>query len=157
MIAAVTGHRPDKLTGWDPLHPVIECVRKALRHAFASDWPQHVITGMALGVDTWAAEVCIELGIPFVAALPCTDWGVQWPPFAQTRQEKLLTHAKEVHIVSPGPYKPWKLQRRNEWMVDNCDVLLSIWDGSDGGTRNCLMYATEVGRTVKPLTWRQTL
>lgn len=154
MIIAITGHRPDKLGGWDPLHPVVAQVRKALRDALATDWPLHLITGMALGVDTWAAETCIEMGIPFVAALPCGAWGTQWPPFAQARQEKLLTKAKDVHVVSPGPYKPWKLQRRNEWMVDNCNMLLSVWDGSDGGTRNCLMYAAGVERTVKQLPWR---
>lgn len=157
LVVAVTGHRPDKLGGWDPLHPVVAQVRKALRDALAATWPAHVITGMALGVDTWAAEACLELGIPFVAALPCDNWGSQWPAYAQARQALLLAKAQRQHVVSPGPYKPWKLQRRNEWMVDQCALLLSVWDGSSGGTRNCLMYAAEVGRTVQALPWRTTV
>ncbi len=33
------------------------------------------------------------------------------------------------------------MQKRNEWMVDNCDMLVAVWDGTDGGTYNCIDYA----------------
>jgi uncharacterized phage-like protein YoqJ len=33
------------------------------------------------------------------------------------------------------------MQKRNEMMVDDCNLLLTLWDGSDGGTANCLGYA----------------
>lgn len=154
MIVAFTGHRPDKLGGWDPLHPVVDRVRHAIRRGLARNWPLYAISGFALGVDTWAAEICLEMGIPFVAALPCDNWGEQWPAFSRARQEKLLAKAKEIHVVSPGPYKPWKMQRRNEWMVDHCSRLLAVHDGSSGGTYNCLAYAAEVGREVEHLEWR---
>jgi uncharacterized phage-like protein YoqJ len=156
VIVAFTGHRPSKLGQWDPLHPVVAQVRKALRDALIADWPTHAISGMAQGVDTWAAEACVELGIPFVAALPCDGWSTNWPLPSQERYQALLGKAKEIVVVSPGPYKPWKMQRRNEWMVDGCTRLLSVWDGSTGGTFNCLAYAAEVKRTVKQLEWRTT-
>jgi uncharacterized phage-like protein YoqJ len=154
VILAFTGHRPDKLGGWDPLHPIVVRVRKALRNALAANWPLYAISGMAQGVDVWAAEVCVELGIPFVAALPCDGWGTNWPLPSQERYQALLCKAKEIHVISPGEYKPWKMQRRNEWMVDHCNLLLSVWDGSPGGTYNCLAYAAEVGRETKQLEWR---
>jgi len=109
---------------------------------------------MALGVDTWAAETCVELGIPFIAALPCDGWGENWPLPSQERYRALLNKAKEIHVVSAGPYKPWKMQRRNEWMVDHCSLLLSVHDGSAGGTFNCLEYAAHVKRQVKQLQWQ---
>lgn len=154
MIVAFTGHRPSKLGGWDPLHPVVARVRKGLRDTLASDWPTYAISGMALGVDTWAAEVCVELGIPFVAAVPCDDMGALWNLPSRRHHEELLKKAREVVVVSPGPFKPWKLQRRNEWMVDHCTRLLSVFDGSEGGTWNCLAYAAEVGREVRQVDWR---
>lgn len=130
-------------------------VRKALRDGLAANWPLYAISGMAQGVDTWAAEVCVEMGIPFVAALPCDGWGDQWPLLAQDRYRGLLNKAKEIHVVSAGPYKPWKTQRRNEWVVDHCTLLMSVFDGSQtGGTYNCLTYAAEVRREVLSLTWR---
>jgi uncharacterized phage-like protein YoqJ len=103
----------------------------------------------------WAAETCVELGIPFVAALPCDGWGDQWTSItARERHRALLHKAKEIHVVSPGPYKPWKMQRRNEWMVDHCTRLLAVFDGSPGGTYNCLAYAAEVKRETIYLPWQ---
>ena len=154
MIVAFTGHRPDKLGEWDPLHPCIARIRKALRDELAREWPHEAICGMALGFDTWAAETCVELGIPFTAALPCDGMEQIWPLPSQERWRALLLKAKTIHVVSPGPYKPWKLQRRNEWMVDNCTKLIAAFDGSPGGTYNCLAYAAEVQRPVKRLEWR---
>jgi uncharacterized phage-like protein YoqJ len=154
VIVAFTGHRPDKFGGWNPDNPVVEQVRRVLRDGLTANWPLYAISGMAQGVDQWAAEVCVEMGIPFVAALPCDGWGLQWPPLAQARYQVLLCKAKEIVVVSAGPYKPWKLQRRNEWMVDHCSRLLAVFDGSPGGTYNTLAYAVEVKREVVHLEWR---
>lgn len=153
MIIAFTGHRPDKLGGWDPLHPTVARVRKALRDGLIRNWPLCAISGMAQGVDQWAAETCVELGIPFVAALPCDRPETPWPLPTQERFRALLVKAKEVVIVAPGEYKPWKMQKRNEWMVDHCSKMLAVWDGSYGGTYNALEYAAQVGREVEHLHW----
>lgn len=155
MIVAFTGHRPDKIGFWDPLHPDVARVRKALRDGLAKNWPLYAISGMAQGVDTWAAEVCVEMDIPFIAALPCDGWGSQWSLPAQESYQALLKKAKEIVVVSSGPYKPWKLQRRNEYLVDHCNRLLAVFDGSPGGTYNCLVYAAEVKREVVRLEWRE--
>jgi len=148
MIVGFTGHRPDKLGAWDPLCPVVERVKTAIRQFLVETQPEHVITGMALGVDQWAAYEAIDLGIPFVAALPCDNPESPWPLTSQKRFHELLVKAQQVVVVSPGPYKPWKLQRRNEWIVQNCDLLAAVWDGSRGGTANCVGYARSIEREV---------
>jgi uncharacterized phage-like protein YoqJ len=43
--------------------------------------------------------------------------------------------------VSPGGFTSYAMQIRNEWMVDHCDLLVALWDGSPGGTGNCIRYA----------------
>lgn len=154
MIIAFTGHRPDKLGGWDPLHPIVGRVRKGLRDALAREWPIQAICGMALGVDTWAAETCVELGVPFIAAVACDDMESRWPLPSQERFRRLVALAQEVVVVSPGPYQPWKMQRRNEWMVDRCGRLYYVHDGSPGGTYNCLAYAAQVGRDMREIECR---
>lgn len=151
MIVAFTGHRPDKLGGWDPLHPIVGRVKYVIRHALIELWPKHVISGMALGVDQWAAQEAVDLGIPFVAALPCDNPETPWPLPSQERYRALLAKAAEVVVVRPGPYHSWKMDRRNEWMVDNCDLLLAVWDGSRGGTANCVAYARQVSRPIREL------
>ncbi len=146
MIVAFTGHRPQKLGGYGP-STMQTMVRVAVRTLLVEKGATAAISGMALGVDQWAAEVCVELGIPFTAAVPFVGQESQWPEESQRHYQLLLQRAYNVVVVSPGPYHPWKLQRRNEWMVDNCDVLLAFWDGSPGGTANCVRYAEEVRRT----------
>jgi uncharacterized phage-like protein YoqJ len=43
-------------------------------------------------------------------------------------------------------FSMWAYQLRNEFMVDAADVLAAFFDGSRGGTFNCVQYARSVGR-----------
>lgn len=179
MIVAFTGHRPSKLGGYGP-SPTQDRVRAAIRDVLENvgyhtcdcgksfwgrmsdlcpcgemrcgvvSYATEVISGMALGVDQWAAEICVELGIPFTAAVPCDGQEARWPSQSQDHYYELLHKAQHVQVICPGSYEVWKLQRRNEWMVNNCEVLVAVWDGSAGGTKNCVDYARRIGCDV----WR---
>lgn len=126
---AVTGHRPDKLGGWKTPNPIYHQVIQKLRETFEMFKPTLVITGMALGVDQWAAQVCIDLGIPFYAAIPFQDQDKIWPQAAKAKYQYLLSRAAGATIVSPGEYAAYKLQVRNQWMVDRCHQLIAVWNG----------------------------
>lgn len=139
MILGITGHRPAKLYG------KLEAVEVAIAVKLAELKPSRLITGMALGVDQIAAEKCIGLGIPFVAAVPFAGQESKWPERAQADYRRLLAHAAEVVIVSRGGYSFDKMHKRNRWIVDHCDRLLSVWNGTLGGTYNCVMYAMKRG------------
>jgi len=148
MIVAFTGHRPDKLGGYKlPNDTYIKVCRDI-------DWllkelnPEKVISGMALGVDQWAAHIAYKLGIPFVAAIPFEGQEMAWPEASQKTYRVLRKFASEEVIVSPGGYSADKMQVRNIWMVDNCDSLIAVWDGSKGGTGNCVEYAKSVERKI---------
>ena len=145
MIVAFTGHR--KLGGYGP-SPIQTAVRAAIKTLLVEHDVNEAVSGMALGVDQWAAEVCIELSIPFTAAVPFDGQEWRWPSAAQLRYRELIAKAWHVQVVCPGEYAAWKMQRRNEWMVNNSDTLLAVWDGSSGGTANCVQYAREVGREI---------
>lgn len=148
MIVAFTGHRPDKLGGYKlPNDTYIKVCRDI-------DWllkelnPEKVISGMALGVDQWAANIAYKLGIPFIAAIPFEGQELAWPEPSQKTYRILRKLASEEVIVSPGGYSADKMQVRNIWMVDNCDSLIAVWDGSKGGTGNCVEYAKSVDRRI---------
>ena len=79
--------------------------------------------------------------------MPCPKQHVRWTLGQQRKYKDLLASAAEFVMVSEA-YDDGCMQRRNEWMVDRCDVLLAVWDGSSGGTANCVRYAERVGRTV---------
>lgn len=146
MIVAGTGHRLGKLGGYSTgvKAKLTRIAMRGIRRSYATE----VITGMALGWDTALAVACWTLSIPFTAAVPFRGQESRWPKEGQELYHWLLDRAKEVVYVSDGGYAPWKMQARNEWMIDNCDGVLALWDGSNGGTGNCIAYADKVGRPV---------
>jgi|SRR5271166_744205 len=141
MIVAFTGHRPDKLGGYKLPNPTYIQICRELDKALKELQPEKVISGMALGVDQWAANIAHKLGIPFIAAIPFEGQEKAWPEESQRTYRLLRKLAAEEVIVTPGGYSPAKMQIRNEWMVDNCDTLIAVWNGSNGGTGNCVEYA----------------
>lgn len=138
-ILAGTGHRPDKLGGYgaDVSTRLVDLARAALMKYR----PEEVVSGMALGWDTALALAAIELGIPLTAAVPFEGQERKWRPEQQDLFRAILARAANVVIVSTGGYAVWKMQVRNEWMVDRASGVLALWDGSSGGTGNCIAYA----------------
>jgi uncharacterized phage-like protein YoqJ len=141
MIIAFTGHRPQKLGGFKLPNPIYINVCRQIEQTLKDLKPEKVISGMALGVDQWAAIISYRLGIPFIAAVPFIGQESVWANESKKIYNKLLSKAVEKVIVSDGEYSAQKLQIRNEWMVDHCDKLIGIWDGTPGGTGNCIKYA----------------
>lgn len=149
MIVAFTGHRPNKLSGGYKLpNPTYTKICQEIEAALKEMKPEKVISGMALGVDQWAAYIAYRLNIPFVAAIPFERQESKWPQQSQETYHKLVKLATEQVIVSPGGYSADKMQTRNKWMVDHCDKLIAIWDGSSGGTGNCIQYAKSVNKEI---------
>jgi uncharacterized phage-like protein YoqJ len=151
-----TGHRPDKFGSYDESIPLIVSVKAALAATIidliAKGYTKFICGG-ALGVDTWAAEIVIELkrthsNIVLVIARPFPSQSAMWPNEAKIRFQNMCSLADEVYDVSPNPYAAWKMQRRNQWMADNSDVLVAVFDGSNGGTANCVKYATLKLKTI---------
>ena len=97
------------------------------------------ISGGALGVDQWAAEIVIEVrserqkrspqkigGIQLVIARPFPSQPNRWPMEARRHYEKILQKADRIIETSDDPYAAWKLQKRNEWMVDNSGAIIAV-------------------------------
>jgi uncharacterized phage-like protein YoqJ len=163
MIIAATGHRPDKLGGYDAI------TRRRLK-GMAVDYlrqeqPARVISGMAQGWDQAVAAAAIELGIPFVAAVPFRGQEDRWPAQAQQRYNWLLGHASGDVLVFDGYPVGWEvnkaLQDRNVWMVDYVESrggkMAALWDGTSGGTCNCIRYAEKKGVPFDNLWGRWTM
>jgi len=147
-VVAFTGHRPAKIGGYDLPNPTYMHVCQEIDRVLRELKPDKVISGMALGVDQWAANVALKLNIPFIAAVPFLGQEGKWPNKSQQLYKKMLEKAAEIVIVSEGGYAASKLQIRNEWMVDRCDVLVAVFDGTSGGTANCVTYAKGKGKEI---------
>jgi uncharacterized phage-like protein YoqJ len=153
MIICGTGHRPDKLGGYGP-----QVADKLM--FLARDWlivyqPEHVISGGALGWDQALAWAAYATKTPFTMALPFPGFEDRWPEESKSKLHALMQLAEKVVFVNEGPYAGWKMQVRNEWMVNNSDQVLALWNGTEGGTANCVRYAKKVGKPIINLwdTW----
>jgi len=148
MIIGVTGHRPNKLGSFKIPNPTYNFVMDKTLSIIKEYKPTKIITGMCIGYDQWVANLAIKLKIPFVAAIPFLGQELLWPPDTQKYYRKLLSHAAQIEIVSAGAFASWKMQARNQWIVNNSDLIIAAFDGSRGGTFNCIEYAKENNKTI---------
>lgn len=160
---AGTGHRPDKLVSGGKRVGYTNAVLAALIGLAETELdllkPDEVISGVALGWDTALAIAAIRKGIPLTCAVPFEGQESKWPQESQDRYNKILSKAKAVVVVSEGGYSAQSMQARNVWMVDRAQKILALWNGTPGGTRNCIDYAAKVAvpvRNVWPL-WIKAL
>jgi len=158
MKIAITGHRPNKLgNDYDLTSPLMlkikSRIHKVIDHhimnLLPSDEDVTLITGMALGIDTLFAKIAIESKLPFIAAIPCIGQEKMWPDKSKDVYRSILANPFcKRHLVSETGYDNSVMQKRNIWMVDNCDLLIAVWDGTSGGTANCVKYAESIGKEI---------
>jgi len=146
-----TGHRPAKF-GQAQVELVKLRLADMISRLITERNAKHFIAGGAVGVDQWAAEAVLcarqEHDITLELALPFRGYDARWPAFSRKEYSHIRTLADKVTMVSEGRYHPSLYQHRNEYMVDHADCVIAVYDGSTGGTRNCVMYAMEQDKVV---------
>ena len=158
MIICGTGHRPDKLGGYGQgvRGKLISVAVKALYDLTAGTWKKGtiptVISGGALGWDQAIADAALQKSYNLHFYLPFEDFDRKWPDESRKHLKYQMVRAEEygglVKYISEPGYEVWKMQRRNEAMVDAADVVLALWNGTPGGTANCIRYAEKVGKKI---------
>ena len=148
-ILGITGHRPNKLGSYKIPNPIYNYIVSESKKAIHLIKPSKIITGMAIGYDQIIANLALELNIPFIAAVPFTGQELFWPPDSQEQYRDLLSKADDLVVVNKGGFAAWKMQTRNEWIVNNSDMMLAAFDGTKGGTANCVEYAKTKNKSVK--------
>ena len=141
-----TGHRPEKLTRDEK--SVMKDLEKEIRKA-VSDGLNVFITGMARGVDIWAAQIVLKLrdegcNVRLICACPYEGFELSWSQEWQKAYREILTVADFVKYVCNG-YGPACFQIRNEWMVNHSGRVIAVYNGENGGTKNTMDYAMKVG------------
>lgn len=148
MIISFTGHRLDKIGPITLDNPKYKKIYLNTEKVLKELNPEKAISGMAVGYDQIAAVICIRLGIPLVAAIPFVGQENVWPEKAKKTYYNILEKCDEKHIVSEGGYAAYKLQARNEWMVNHSNIIIAAFDGSSGGTANCIKYAEKHNKQI---------
>lgn len=155
---AFTGYRPHKLPfGDDESHPDCERLKQRLFCETLRLTREGVcvfISGMARGVDMWAAEIVLQLRdtlpsreIRLWAAIPYDRQANGWSPEEQVRYRGILDQADRIEYISHD-YFNGCLQKRNRWMIDQSTHLIAVYDGQPGGTKSTLDYARRKGLEI---------
>ncbi len=150
MKIAITGHRPNKLGNeYNQNGPISQWIKNQLIQIVKDKNPTQMISGMALGVDQIWALIAVWYNIPLLAAIPCIGQEKVWPKSSQDTYNNILKYEKcEKIIVSNCTYNSTVMQKRNEFMCDNSDMLICVWDGTKGGTKNCVDYAQKINKEI---------
>lgn len=143
MKLAITGHRPEKL----PQN--LNVLENKVEEVLVSLEPEKVYVGMAAGIDLMVAELCAKNNLPYVA---CKPWiGHKARAGSEQLYNFIIDNAFEVVNVMPvvGYPGPGAYEKRNRYMVDNADTVLSVWDGGEsGGTWRATSYAFKTRKVV---------
>jgi uncharacterized phage-like protein YoqJ len=175
-----TGHRPNKLFGYDwhtqGNQKLMRKLKEVILETLIKEWNDFTYTdsvhevkfifGGALGIDQMAFNVCFDIRDEYSGdyileiAVPFEGQERKWfnkddiarYKWQLNESDKITTVDKldkyKIKGLSEGEYHAAKLQKRNEYMVDNSDIVIAVHDGSKGGTANCVKYAEKSGRRI---------
>ena len=162
-VISLTGHRPDKLDGYDLTSDYYKRLRQRLVHIIERSLAQYPVvechSGMALGADTVWAEAIITCRdkygkdrVPFIAEIPDYKQSGRWPQKSRDKWSELMQHADRVNQYAPqnkGKSYAYILNQRNIGMITACDILIAIYDGvSSGGTANGVHDGRRMGKWI---------
>lgn len=138
----ITGNRPFKLDKDKAL-----IAKKEMLNAITKLHNKHddlvILTGMALGPDQWAADICAYYGIPFDAYLPFKDQDSRWKWHEQEHYAGLMSRARNVFIAETNaPIGGAAYLKRNSMMVNDCNCAIVVWNGE---------YQSGTGSTVRKI------
>ncbi len=155
-VCAFTGHRPSHFAfGYQEAHPDCIRIKSAIGLAISSLADRGVttfISGMAQGVDLWAArEVLKQQGqkdLRLITVQPCSNQADRWSESFRYEYNEILLLSDE-RVCLHETYTPYCMMERNRWMVDHADILLAVYDGgSSGGTASTVRYAQSKKREI---------
>ena len=145
-----TGHRPEKLAN-DPItvqRGLLKEIDAAIRDGITVFY-----SGMARGVDLWAAAIVLKRRekfpqIKLVCAIPYEGfenaWSEEWK-----RSYRSIRMLADDEIVFYPHFDYAAFQVRNEYMVDHSARVIAAYNGGKGGTQNTVLYAQAQGADLR--------
>ena len=149
-VVGFSGHR--NLSNPAGVAQAIATILDELRREAPGEWI--ALSSAAAGADLLFVRTALEQGLGWEASLPLplVDFERDFPPEEWLEVKALLARAERLEIAAePGSRDEAYLSGGFE-IVNNCDVLLAVWDGQPargkGGTADVVAYARAMGRPV---------
>lgn len=161
MACTITGHRPQRFKfKYNEHYKLCVKIKKALTAEIVNLYRQGVRSfwvGGSIGVDTWAAEIVMELKkqtefeeIRLCVALPFHGFKDRYDSKQQTRLRDILSACDEKTTVSDTESEH-AYRNRNEYMINRSDCVLAVYDNDRSirsGTGMTVNYAKKKGLPI---------
>ncbi|MFZ5975160.1 MAG: SLOG family protein [Bacillota bacterium] len=152
-----TGHRPQNLVfGFDEEHAACLRIKRELHTQVkkaVADGYRFFVSGMAMGVDLWAAEAVLSLrkqvpGVFLVCVLPCATQAARWSSGLRARHARILGACDDVITMQPVYTRACMFERNRE-MIERSNRVIAVYDGRRrGGTCFTVNLARREGLEV---------
>lgn len=150
MIVAGTGHRPKYCPcKYNENHPWLKNLRESLYEELKNSSFHTIISGMAIGWDTWLAQEALKLGMNVHAYIPFRGQGSAWPTSSKKEYERILSLCEKVKYISEE-YSNDAFFKRDEAMINDCYYVYSLLNPAvtSGGTFYTVQYAKNNGKLI---------
>ena len=133
----ITGHRPNRFH-FPEQSPQCAALKAALTGEIRRLYHQQCIRGIwvggAAGVDTWAAEIVLELRhqeqyreLELHVAIPFPEHGDTFAPQQKERYQRILRECTDSVVVCKS-YRPDAYKKRDYYMVDHSVYGIAVYD-----------------------------
>lgn len=155
----ITGHRADRITDKPAVRARLDEVLRSIQgamdqivssHLFqAGKHPLRMVSALAEGADRMAAEAALDLGevLEVVLPFPIPEYEKDFESQESRAEFHALLNRASALIVLDGDEhdRPRSYEAAGMTLLDNCDLLIAIWDGGAGrgrgGTREVIGQA----------------
>lgn len=152
---AITGHRPSRfIFKYNEADCLCKKIKTQMRLQFENlirNGFTRFYAGGALGVDMWSSEMILELkkenafeDIELFIAIPFDGYNDHWDNKYKSRMEYIIENCNKSEIIGNRDNINMSYKKRNQFMVDNSDYLLAVYDIEKrrrSGTQQTVNYA----------------
>jgi hypothetical protein len=158
----VTGHRnlDDTPALTEAIQSTLETIRQMAPPLKNTPWLWCVLSPLAEGADRLVAREVLKADGVLEVVLPLEkdDYMADFTTEESRREfETLLSQARGVRTLAPAANRTVAYEEVGRYIVEQCDVLIALWDGKSsagrGGTQEIVQYARD---SQCPLAWIHT-
>jgi uncharacterized phage-like protein YoqJ len=135
---AIAGHSPQRFKfKYNEQAPLCRAVKAAITEEVKTLYSKDVklfYVGCAVGIDTWAAEIVLELrkqadysGIELFCAMPFPGHAERFTAGQKRRYERILSQCTYKEVIG-REHSPVSYKRLNYFMVDKSQYLIAVYD-----------------------------
>jgi uncharacterized phage-like protein YoqJ len=161
LSCAIAGHSPQRFKfKYNEEAPLCRSIKAALTEQIKTLYSKGVrvfYVGCGVGVDTWAAEIMLDLkqqadfsDVELFCAVPFPEHTAKFTAGQKKRYENILSRCSDKEIVNRH-YSPTAYKRVNYFLVDKAEYLIAVYD-QDKSERSGLVqmvnYALKNNRQI---------